>query len=100
MGVPIDPDRLRHDMAQRGLDGQQLAALAHVTPATISHALNHRVVALSTVRALARALVTTPLLQGADFLVSGGQGLAEVAARPGCPRPTENTTPEARQNSR
>jgi transcriptional regulator with XRE-family HTH domain len=99
MLVAIDGDRLRQEMARRGLDGRQVAALAQVTPATVSHALNHRRVGLNTVRALARVLATTPPLEGAGFVTSGGQGLAEVAARPGCPRPTENTTLEAQQNA-
>jgi transcriptional regulator with XRE-family HTH domain len=68
MGVAIDSDRLRWEMARRGLDGQQLAALAKVTPATVSHALNRRRVGLNTARAIARALATTPLLQSAEFL--------------------------------
>jgi transcriptional regulator with XRE-family HTH domain len=74
MGIAIDSDRLRLEMARRGLDGRQLAELARVTPATISHALNRRRVGLNTVRALARALATTPPLQGADFVAPQGEG--------------------------
>jgi hypothetical protein len=48
-----------------------------VTPATISHALNRKRVGLKTVRALAKALATTPPLQGADFVALRG----EVAER-------------------
>jgi transcriptional regulator with XRE-family HTH domain len=77
MGVSIDSDRLRLEMARRGLDGRQLAELARVTPATISHALNRKRVGLKTVRALAKALATTPPLQGADFVALRG----EVAER-------------------
>jgi transcriptional regulator with XRE-family HTH domain len=77
MGVHVDTGRLRQAMARRGLDGRELAKLAKVTPATVSHALNRGVVGLSTVRALAHVLATTPELEGADFVVAEERGVVE-----------------------
>jgi transcriptional regulator with XRE-family HTH domain len=77
MVVEINADRLRQEMARRGLDGQHLAHLANLTPATVSHALTRRRVGLTTFRAIARALATTPLLQSSEFLAPRGQEVKE-----------------------
>jgi transcriptional regulator with XRE-family HTH domain len=97
MGVSIDADRLRQEMARRGLDGQQLATLARVTPATISHALNRRRLGLTTLRAIARVLAATAPLEGAEFLAPTGQVSRRPAQRSGAP---EVAASEARETAR
>jgi transcriptional regulator with XRE-family HTH domain len=69
MGIPIDDQALRQELARRGLTGDQFARLAQVTPATVSHALNHHRVGLGTVRRFARALTLAPVLPGVDAFV-------------------------------
>lgn len=65
----LDADGLRRELALRGLSQSQFAALAGVTPATLSHSLNGHHVTTTTVRKLARVIATTPVLAGAQTLV-------------------------------
>jgi transcriptional regulator with XRE-family HTH domain len=64
----VDSDGLRREMARKGLTGAELASLAGVTGATVSHALGGRRVSYLTIRALARALTLTPDMPMADVL--------------------------------
>ena len=68
--VALDADGLRREMARRGLTGAEFAAIAGVSPATVSHAMTGRLVDHGTVRKLARALTITPLMPGADAIVA------------------------------
>lgn len=70
----LDADGLRRELALRGLSQAQAAALAGITPATLSHSLNGHPVAITTVRKLARAIATTPVLAGASTLVGTQRG--------------------------
>lgn len=68
-------------MARRGLTGAELAALAGVTGATVSHAVTGRKVSYMTVRALARALTLTPVMPGVDaFIPTKNENAAKVSS--------------------
>lgn len=69
MRIELDPDGLRRAMAVRGLTQAELAAVAGVTEATVSHAMTGRRVDHTTVRKLARAMMLTPAMPGADSIV-------------------------------
>jgi transcriptional regulator with XRE-family HTH domain len=69
MRVSLDVDALRREMARRGLTGAELAAIAGVAPATISHALNAHRLDHDTIRKLGRALTVTPVVPGIDSII-------------------------------
>jgi transcriptional regulator with XRE-family HTH domain len=56
-------------MAIRGLTGLDLAELARVSPATISHALNRHPVTPRTLSRIATALLQVPPVDGAATLL-------------------------------
>lgn len=55
----------------------ELAQIAGVTEATVSHVLNGRMASYTTIRKLARALTITPSLPGGDGII----GTQKAAAR-------------------
>jgi transcriptional regulator with XRE-family HTH domain len=66
----INADRLRREIAARGLDLQSFARLAGISAATLSHAVNGRPVAAPTLRGIVSALLRSPRLEGADLLLA------------------------------
>jgi len=80
-------------MARRGLSGAELAALAGVTGATISHAVTGRKVSYLTLRALARALTLTPVMPGIDTLIPPKTtNAAEVSSTSAAPMEAERVS--------
>jgi transcriptional regulator with XRE-family HTH domain len=65
----IDTGALRQEIAMRGLTQGELAAIAGLSEATVSHAITGRRIDSSTLGKLARALTVTPTLPGAERLV-------------------------------
>lgn len=61
-------DRLQQAMQLRGLSHKQLADLAGLSQASVSHALRGGKVRPSTIRALAKALHEAPTVPGADLI--------------------------------
>jgi len=95
MRTKLDPDGLRRELARRGLNQAELAAIAGVSETTLSHAMS-RPVAWTTVRKLARALTVTPLLPGIDAIIpaktnaqpmESGRAFTEEADRGDLARP-------------
>lgn len=82
MRVGLDAGGLRHELARRGMTGAELAAIAGLSEATVSHAMTGRPVSYVTLRKLARGLTVTPALPGIDaiigrrFVGSEGNGAA------------------------
>jgi transcriptional regulator with XRE-family HTH domain len=70
MGIHLDVVALRHELARRAITGAELAQAAGLSSATVSHALNGRPIAESTLRRLARALTTIPAVPGAEALLA------------------------------
>ena len=70
-GVRLNVDRLRREMAYRGLSGADLARLAGVSATTVSAAMLGRPVAPGTLRRIAIALSRVPLLPGGEHLLAG-----------------------------
>ena len=67
--MKLNGDRLRREMAIRGLTGQDLAQLTSSTPSTISNAVQGREIRSRTARAIAVALGRTPVLPGMSNLI-------------------------------
>lgn len=80
MRTRLNVEGLRRELARRGMTQAELAAVAGLAEATVSHALNGRLVEHGTIRALARALTVTPALAGADGIVGGQDG--SIAGQP------------------
>jgi transcriptional regulator with XRE-family HTH domain len=72
MRVALDVDALRREMARRGLTGAELAAIAGVSAATVSHAQTGRMIDHGTIRKLGRALTVTPVIPAIDHLIGNG----------------------------
>ena len=68
-GLQLATHRLHIEMARRGLRGSDLARIAKVSPATVSHALNGRRIATSTLHKLAIALIQVPAVAAVDDLL-------------------------------
>ena len=66
----INADRLRYEMALRGMTAGELARLACVNKNTVTRALCGRPVSRRTLRELSRALLVYPTLRMADVLVA------------------------------
>jgi transcriptional regulator with XRE-family HTH domain len=65
----IDVEALRRELGRRGMTQAELATVAGVSQATVSHAMVGRNIAWTTLRKLAKALTMTPTMPGADLLV-------------------------------
>lgn len=68
-GIRIGPDRLRREMACRGLYCADLARLADLSPATVSAAMQGRPVSPRTLRRVAVALSRVPVVPGSSELL-------------------------------
>ena len=66
----LDAERLRFEMAIRGLQGGELARMAHLDANTISRALGGRPVTVRTLRRITSALLTQPPLPLAGEIVA------------------------------
>jgi hypothetical protein len=71
--VIINADRLRYEMAIRGMTAGELARLACVNKNTMTRALSGRPVSRRTLRELSRALLTYPTLRMVDVLLDKPQ---------------------------
>ena len=84
----LDGDRLRFEMAIRGLQGGELARMAYVDANTISRALGGKPVTVRTLQRIASALLTQPPLRLAGEIVAkpaaGGSHAGDsLGGRPG-----------------
>lgn len=69
MGARLNPKQVRYEMARRGLSGNELARRAHLSPGTVSQAVNGRPVAPRTPDKIAIALLSTKVIAGLDELL-------------------------------
>ena len=84
MGVRISPARIDRELARRGWSATDLARASGCSPSTISGARRGRQVTNDTLRKIADALRSAPLVPGVDVLLepedgaiiqTGGNGL-------------------------
>ncbi len=66
----INAERLRYEMALRGMTAAELARLASVNKNTVTRALCGRSVSQRTLRELSRTLLSYPTLRMADVLLA------------------------------
>ncbi len=69
MRVHVRPERLKFELACRGLDQRQFAELAGISPASISRMLGGRGVNPMTLKKLVGTLARIPALLGTESLV-------------------------------
>ena len=67
----VKVDRLRRELVIRGWNGVDLAYFAQVSPATVSAALQGRLVNSTTIRKMALALSKAPPVAGAADILAG-----------------------------
>lgn len=70
MGLKVNGDELRRQLEIRGLLARDLAELAGLSPASVSHALAGRSISPRTFRAITRALAQTDPAPGAEALLA------------------------------
>ena len=66
----VNADRLRRELVLRGWNGVDLAHFAKVCPATVSAALQGRLVSSTTIRKMALALSKAPPIAGAEEILA------------------------------
>lgn len=69
MSARLNSKQLRFEMARRGLTGSELARRAHLSPGTVSQAVNGRRVAPRTMSKLTIALLDIKPISGLDELL-------------------------------
>jgi predicted transcriptional regulator len=72
-GVRIDADRLDYELARRGINSRQFAALSGVNETTLSRARHGYRVRESTLRRIVAAILTIPPMPGAELVLSEPQ---------------------------
>jgi transcriptional regulator with XRE-family HTH domain len=74
MGVRISPARIDRELARRGWSATDLARASGCSPSTISGARRGRQVTNETLRKIADALLSAPLVPGVDVLLEPEDG--------------------------
>ncbi len=69
MGVRLNPVRLRHELAVRGLQSVDIARLTGLSAATVSAAMQGRSISPRTLRKIAFTLAREPILPGGEELL-------------------------------
>lgn len=69
MGVSINPNNLRRELARRGWSHSDLARAARLSHATVSAACAGHAISPTTLRLIAAALASAPTLTGVDALL-------------------------------
>ncbi len=68
-GIRLDRDRLDYELGRRALTGRRLAELAGIDEAIVSRARHGYGISEATLRRLTEALLSQPLIVGADLLI-------------------------------
>ena len=74
MGVRISPARIDRELARRGWSATDLARASGCSPSTISGARRGRQVTNDTLRKIADALLSAPVVPGVDVLLEPEDG--------------------------
>jgi transcriptional regulator with XRE-family HTH domain len=74
MGARINPIRIDRELARRGWSATDLARASGCSPSTISGARRGRQVTNETLRKIADALLSAPVVPGVDFLLEPEDG--------------------------
>lgn len=70
MNLALSPDRLRFELARRGLSQSQFAVLAGISEPTVSHGMTGKAISEATLAKMARTLAAIPPLPGVDALLA------------------------------
>lgn len=74
MGARISPTRIDRELARRGWSATDLARASGCSPSTISGARRGRQVTNETLRKIADALLSAPVVPGVDVLLEPEDG--------------------------
>ena len=74
MGARISPTRIDRELARRGWSATDLARASGCSPSTISGARRGRQVTNETLRKIADALLSAPVIPGVDVLLEPDDG--------------------------
>jgi transcriptional regulator with XRE-family HTH domain len=66
----LDGGRFRREMARRGASARDVSRVSGVAPNTLTRCLNGAPISVGTLRAVATALYSMPVLQGVDELIA------------------------------
>ena len=83
MGVRISPTRIDRELARRGWSATDLARASGCSPSTISGARRGRQVTNDTLRKIADALRSAPVVPGVDMLLEPEDGASLEAGANG-----------------
>jgi transcriptional regulator with XRE-family HTH domain len=78
MSVGIDAERLKYEMARRGLSASELARAARLSPQTVGAALAGREISSSSLRLIGSALGDSPIIAVIDALLRPKGGARAV----------------------
>jgi transcriptional regulator with XRE-family HTH domain len=78
MRVHVDPGRLRHELARRGLSATHLAREAGLSTPTITAALAGRAISATSLSLIAKALTRLPAMDVIDSLLLDDFGPREI----------------------
>ena len=87
MGARISPARIDRELARRGWSATDLARASGCSPSTISGARRGRQVTNETLRKIADALLSAPVVPGVDVLLEPEDGPSSQASGNGLTRP-------------
>jgi len=90
-GVRVDPAKLDHELARRGITARELSQRARVPEAMISRARHGARISESTLRRLTGGLLEIPLMPGSDLLISA----PETKVAGGSPSPATRSNGNA-----
>jgi transcriptional regulator with XRE-family HTH domain len=85
MGARISPARIDRELARRGWSATDLARASGCSPSTISGARRGRQVTNETLRKIADALLSAPVVAGVDALLEPGEDTPVDATNNGGP---------------
>ena len=83
MSVRISPARIDRELARRGWSATDLAKASGCSPSTISGARRGRSVTNETLRKIADALLSAPVVPGVDSLLEPENGASTEPGRNG-----------------
>jgi len=80
-GLRLDATRFRRELARRGISAGTVAKAAGIAPNTVSRCLTGQAISIHTLRSIAKALHSLPVLEGVDELLVVGTNESATGSR-------------------
>src|ERR1700682_1378358 len=81
-GAVLDPERVRYQLALKGLSQRDLGRISGIGEAQVSRALHGKAIEPATLRRIVAALLEAPDLPGAELVVSEPESRTAAASHP------------------